>query len=73
MESVLLYGVEVWGHCIVRSGHLNRYRSEQPGLWGGSIGQRHPIVALQYEMPLIWEARSVARERGVGEVNGRVR
>ena len=52
---------------------MNRYRSEQPGLWGGSIGQRHPIVALQYEMPLIWEARSVARERGVGEVNGRVR
>ena len=37
MESVLLYGVEVWGDCIVGSGHLNRYRSEQPGLWGGGI------------------------------------
>ena len=59
VESVLLYGVEVWG-CGRQLKQV-----EQVQLWAARIflgvGRLHPKVALLFEMkmlPLKWEARS---------------
>ena len=58
VESVLLYGAEVW-ECCKRTEALEQVQVRAARIFLG-VGWRHPRVALQYEMmmlPLVWEAR----------------
>ncbi len=56
VESVLLYGAEVWGCCRwMEALEQVQLRAARMG-----VGWWHPRVALLYEMmmlPLVWEAR----------------
>ena len=58
VESVLLYGAEVWG-CGKQVGPLEQVHMRAARIFLG-VGRQHPRVALHYEMrmmPLVWEAR----------------
>ena len=58
VESVLLYRAEVWG-CCKQAEALEQVQLRAARIFLG-VGQRHPRVALQYEMmmlPLVWEVR----------------
>ena len=58
VESVLLYGEEVWG-CCKRTEALEQVQLRAARIFLG-VGQWHPRVALQCEMmmlPLVWEVR----------------
>ena len=58
VESVLLYGAEVWG-CCRQIGPLEQVQMRAARIFLG-VGRLHPRVALQYEMmmlPLVWVAR----------------
>ena len=58
VESVLLYGAEVWG-CYKRTEALEEVQLKAARIFLG-VGWWHPRVVLQYEMMmllLVWEAR----------------
>ena len=58
LESVLLYGAEVWG-CCKQTDALEQVQLRGARIFLGG-GRRHPRVPLRYEMmmlPLVWEAR----------------
>ena len=72
VESVLLYGAEVW-ECCKRTDALEQVQLRAARILLG-VGRRHPRVALQYEMvmlPLEWEARGrCVRVLGEDDENG---
>ena len=57
VESVLLYGAEVWGGGSQLE-PVERVQMRAPRIFLG-VGRLHPLVSLQYElmMPLRWEGR----------------
>ena len=57
VESVLLYGAEVWG-CGGQLGPVENVQMRAARIFLG-VGRLHPLVSLQFEMdmlPLKWEA-----------------
>ena len=57
VESVLLYGAEVWG-CGGQLGPVDNVQMRAARIFLG-VGRLHPLVSLQFEMnmlPVKWEA-----------------